>query len=91
MGNARRIQAGFVLGIVFLAVAFLPFCHTERTIGESRTCPACHFFNVSAAVLILAVVLVIRPAFAGTIARVSVSLPFVAPLDGTDSRSPPLV
>ena len=87
----RRIQAGFVLGVVLLAVAFLPFCHTEKTIGESRTRPACHFLNVSAATLFLAVALVIRPALIGTIIRISISLPFVPPLDGTDSlRSPPL-
>lgn len=87
----KRILAGFVLGIVALAVTVVPFCHTERTIGESRTCPACQFLQASAAVLFLAIVLVIRAAFVETIARVFIPLPIAARLDGTDSRSPPLV
>jgi hypothetical protein len=91
LGNVRRFQAVFVLVVLGMAISVLPFCHTEKTIGESRTCPACQFSHASAAVILIADVPVIPQRFIGTVAPAAIPLHAAARLDGAESRSPPLV
>jgi hypothetical protein len=90
LGNMRHVQAGFVLAILVLAFAVLPFCHTERTAAESQSCPACQFSHASAAVILPADAPVIPQNLIGTVVPAAVPLRAAARLDGAESRSPPL-
>jgi hypothetical protein len=79
-----------VVAAVFFSISFVQFFHTEHSIFQSRTCPACHFNQVTVGVFQTAPPLVFQCFFIANLARVETPLPALERRDGWASRSPPL-
>jgi len=89
-GNKRVYLAACVFGFVLLAATFVQFCHTEKSVFESRTCPVCQLNCASIGVAGVAIVFVFQCVLIGMLLPVDIRLRAAVGLDARFSRAPPL-
>lgn len=89
-GNKRVYLAACVFGFVLLAATFVQFCHTEKSVFESRTCPVCHINCASIGVAEVASVFVFDCVLIEMLLPIDIPLRAAVRLDARISRAPPL-
>lgn len=91
LGRKRTAPQVAALALFFAASVAMPFFHTERTVGGSTSCPACHFQTGSLATGQIVLFHLPELVLTGWALEAESAAPFeVVPPLGV-SRAPPLV